>query len=37
MTMIDSGTIGILYEGSTTQLVFQAIRLADILSAKVAN
>lgn len=32
MTMIDSETVGILYEGSTSQLVFQAVRLKDILS-----
>lgn len=31
MTMIDSRTVGILYEGSTSQLVFQAIRLSDLL------
>ena len=30
MAMIDDGTVGILYEGSTSQLVFQAVRLADI-------
>ena len=28
--MIDSQTLGILYEGSTSQLVFQAVRLEDI-------
>ncbi|MBQ6184813.1 MAG: exo-alpha-sialidase [Bacteroidales bacterium] len=30
MAMIDSQTVGILYEGSTSQLVFQAVRLEDI-------
>lgn len=34
MTMIDSSTVGILYEGSTSQLVFQAVRLADIIRQK---
>lgn len=31
MTMIDSETVGILYEGSTVQLVFQAVKLRDII------
>ena len=30
MAMIDRETVGILYEGSTSQLVFQAVRLSDI-------
>ncbi|MBQ8061244.1 MAG: exo-alpha-sialidase [Bacteroidales bacterium] len=30
MAMIDDQTVGILYEGSTSQLVFQAVRLDDI-------
>ena len=32
MTMIDPDTVGILYEGSTSQLVFQAVKLSDLLS-----
>ena len=32
MTMIDTDTVGILYEGSTSQLVFQAVKLSDLLS-----
>ncbi|QDU75874.1 Sialidase precursor [Bremerella volcania] len=31
MTMIDKDTIGILYEGSTSQLVFQRIPLLDVI------
>lgn len=31
LTMIDENTVGILYEGSTSQLVFQAVRLEDIV------
>ena len=31
MAMIDSETVGILYEGSTAQLVFQAVRLSALL------
>ena len=31
MAMIDDGTVGILYEGSTAQIVFQAVRLEDLL------
>lgn len=31
LTMIDNETVGILYEGSTSQLVFQAIKLKDII------
>lgn len=31
LTMIDRETVGILYEGSTSQLVFQAIKLEDII------
>ena len=31
LTMIDSETVGILYEGSASQLVFQAVKLKDIL------
>ncbi len=31
MTMIDDDTLGILYEGSTAQIVFQAIKLSDIV------
>ena len=30
MAMIDDGTVGILYEGSTSQLVYQAVRISDI-------
>ena len=30
MAMIDEDTVGILYEGSTSQLVFQAVRVSDI-------
>ena len=33
MTMIDPETVGIIYEGSTSHLVFQAIKVKDILSA----
>ena len=33
LTMIDSGTVGILYEGSVSQLVFQTVRIADIVSS----
>ena len=32
LTMIDDRTVGILYECSTVQLVFQAIKLSDIIS-----
>ena len=32
LTMIDESTVGILYEGSTSQLVFQAVKLEDIIS-----
>ena len=32
MAMIDDRTVGILYEGSTSQLVFQAVRISDILA-----
>ena len=32
MAMIDDDTVGILYEGSTSHLVFQAVKIADILS-----
>ena len=31
MSMIDEQTVGILYEGSTSQIVFQAVKLSDIL------
>ena len=31
MSMIDNETVGILYEGSTSQLVFQAIKLKEII------
>ncbi len=31
MSMIDSRTVGILYEGSTAQMCFQAVKLEDIL------
>ncbi len=31
LTMIDKDTVGILYEGSTSQLVFQAVKLEDII------
>lgn len=31
LTMIDKETIGILYEGSTAQMVFQRIKLSDLL------
>ena len=29
--MVDPGTVGILYEGSTAQLVFQTVKLRDIV------
>ena len=32
MTMIDRETVGILYEGSVSQLVFQAVKLKDIVT-----
>ena len=31
LTLIDEDTVGILYEGSTSQLVFQAVKLSDII------
>lgn len=31
LTMVDSETVGILYEGSTAQLLFQAVRLRDVV------
>ena len=31
MAMIDDDTVGILYEGSTSHLVFQAVKVSDIL------
>lgn len=31
LTLIDSETVGILYEGSTSQLLFQAIKVTDIV------
>lgn len=31
LTMIDRETVGILYEGSTAHMVFQAVKLADII------
>lgn len=31
MSMIDNETVGILYEGSTSQLVFQAIKLKELI------
>ena len=31
LTMIDKETVGILYEGSTSQLVFQSVKLKDIV------
>lgn len=34
LTMIDKETVGILYEGSTSQLIFQAVKLTDILKNK---
>ena len=34
LTMIDEDTVGILYEGSTSQLVFQAVSLSDIVSLR---
>ena len=34
MTMIDDDTLGILYEGSGAQIVFQAVRLGDLVGAK---
>lgn len=34
LTMIDSETVGILYEGSTAHMVFQAIPLKDIVQQK---
>lgn len=33
LTMIDRETVGILYEGSTSQILFQAVKLEDIISA----
>ena len=33
MSMIDEETVGILYECSTVQLVFQAVKLSDIISS----
>ena len=32
MTMVDDDTLGILYEGGTAQILFQAIKLSDILA-----
>lgn len=32
LTMIDAETVGILYEGSTSQLIFQAVKLNDIIN-----
>ncbi|MFN3152520.1 exo-alpha-sialidase [Bremerella sp.] len=37
MTMIDEHTVGILYEGSTSKLVFQRFPWKDILSAQAAG
>lgn len=34
MTMIDEDTVGILYESSVSQLLFQAVKLKDLLSAE---
>ncbi len=34
MSMIDENTVGILYEGSTSQLVFQAVKLSDIINIR---
>lgn len=34
MTMIDRATIGILYEGSTSQLIFQTIKIEEIINQK---
>ena len=34
MTMIDGDTVGILYESSVSQLLFQAVKLKDIISAE---
>ena len=34
MTMIDDDTVGILYESSVSQLLFQAVKLKDLLSAE---
>ena len=34
LTMVDEDTVGILYEGSTSQLVFQTVKLEDIISLK---
>lgn len=31
MTMVDEATVGILYEGSVSQIVFQTVRLSDIV------
>ena len=31
MTMIDEETVGILYEGSVSQIVFQAVKLEDVV------
>lgn len=33
LTMIDKGTVGIIYEGSTAHLTFQAIKLKDIIKS----
>ena len=34
MAMVDPETVGILYEGSQSQLVFQTVKIKDILSAR---
>ena len=37
MAMIDEETVGIVYEGSQSHIVYQAVKLKDILTAKAAN
>jgi sialidase-1 len=32
LSMIDEDTVGILYESSTSQILFQAVKLSDIMS-----
>ena len=34
LTMIDSSTVGILYEGSVSQIVFQSVKLEDIVKTE---
>ena len=37
MTMIDNATLGILYEGSGAQIVFQAVRLGDLVDKEMGQ